>query len=61
MQAAAAEAGGAIRLTLAEAAAGPVTVSLGEGRSGAGAAVPTGSSGWQLPMQPFVGVPVAVR
>jgi hypothetical protein len=54
------EAGGVVRLTLAEAPAGPVTVSLGQGRSGAGAAVPVDPSGWRLPMEPFVLRPVSV-
>jgi hypothetical protein len=52
--------GRVVRLTLAGDAAGPFTVSLGAGRSAAGAAVPTGSSAWRLPMVPFVGLPVPV-
>jgi len=53
------EAGGSVRLVLAAPPAGPLTVSLGEGRSGAGAAVPTDASAWRLPMLPFIAQPVA--
>jgi hypothetical protein len=48
----------AIRLTLPSGAEGPYSVSLGEGRSAAGAAVPTDISIWRLPMLPFVARPV---
>jgi hypothetical protein len=51
--------GDTIRLVLGEPAEGALDVSLGEGRSGAGAAVPTDASDWHLPMLPFVGRPVA--
>jgi hypothetical protein len=54
------EAGGIVRLTLAEVPAEPLTVSLGSGRSGAGAAVPVDPSDWRLPMEPFVDWPVTV-
>jgi sialate O-acetylesterase len=50
--------GDTVRLLLGESAEGPVRVSLGEGRSGAGAAVPTDASAWRLPMLPFVDHPV---
>ena len=53
------EVGGLVRLVLAATPAGPLTVSLGEGRSAAGAAVPTDDSAWHLPMLPFVAEPVA--
>ena len=38
-----------VRLVLAVQPAGPLTVSLGQGRSGAGAPVPVESSEWHLP------------
>ena len=44
---------------LGEPAEGALDVSLGEGRSGAGAAVPTDTSDWRLPMLPFVERPVS--
>jgi hypothetical protein len=50
--------GDTIRLLLGEPAEGSITVSLGEGRSAAGAAVPTDTSAWHLPMLPFVQRPV---
>ena len=50
--------GDTVRLSLGESAEGPLTVSLGEGRSAAGAAVPTDTSTWHLPMLPFVNHPV---
>jgi Carbohydrate esterase, sialic acid-specific acetylesterase len=59
LESATAEAGGLVRLVLAAPPAGPLTVSLGEGRTGAGAAVPTDASAWRLPMLPFVAEPVA--
>jgi hypothetical protein len=59
LESATVEAGGAVRLVLAAPPVGPLTVSLGEGRSGAGAAVPTDASAWRLPMLPFVDQPVA--
>jgi hypothetical protein len=59
LESATVEAGGSVRLVLAARPAGLVTVSLGEGRSGAGAAVPTDASVWRLPMLPFVAQPVA--
>ena len=59
LESATVEAGGSVRLVLAAPPAGPLTVSLGEGRSGAGAAVPTDASAWRLPMLPFVAAPVA--
>jgi len=59
LESATVEAGGSVRLVLAAPPAGPLTVSLGEGRSGAGAAVPTDASAWRLPMLPFVAQPVA--
>jgi hypothetical protein len=40
-----------VTLTLAAPSAGPLTVSLGEGRAGAGAPVPVESSPWRLPAQ----------
>jgi hypothetical protein len=46
--------GVSVTLTLGEPPAGPCTVSLGAGRSGAGAHVPTDTSAWRLPMLPFV-------
>ena len=46
--------GDAVRLQLGEPAEGALDVSLGEGRSGAGADVPTDTSAWRLPMLPFV-------
>ena len=51
--------GDTVRLRLGESAEGAVDVSLGEGRSAAGAAVPTDTSAWRLPMLPFVGRPVS--
>lgn len=50
--------GDTVRLVLGEPAEGPLDVSLGEGRSAAGAAVPTDTSAWRLPMLPFVDRPV---
>lgn len=50
--------GDTIRLLLGEPAEGSLDVSLGEGRSAAGAAVPTDTSAWRLPMLPFVERPV---
>ena len=52
--------GRVIRLTLAGAATEPCTVSLGEGRSASGAAVPTDSSVWRLPVAPFIRLPALV-
>jgi hypothetical protein len=52
--------GRVIRLALVGAATEPCTVSLGEGRSAAGAAVPTDPSAWRLPMAPLVRLPVLV-
>jgi hypothetical protein len=52
--------GRVIRLTLDGDAVGPCTVSLGEGRTAAGAAVPTGPSASRLPMAPFIGLPAVV-
>ena len=52
--------GRVIRLTLVGDAVHPCTVSLGEGRTAAGAAVPTDASVWRLPLAPFVGLPVVV-
>jgi hypothetical protein len=46
--------GDTVRLVLGEPAEGSLEVSLGEGRSAAGAAVPTDTSVWRLPMLPFV-------
>ncbi len=46
--------GDSVRLLLGEPAEGPLEVSLGEGRSAAGAVVPTDTSAWRLPMLPFV-------
>lgn len=51
-------AGDTVRLLLGEPAEGTLEVSLGEGRSAAGAAVPTDTSVWRLPMLPFVERPV---
>ncbi len=59
LESATTEAGGLVRLVLAAPPAGPLTVSLGQGRSGAGAAVPRDASAWHLPMLPFVDEPVA--
>jgi len=59
LESATVEAGGSVRLVLAAPPAGSLTVSLGEGRSGAGAAVPTDASAWRLPMLPFIAQPVA--
>ena len=50
--------GDTVRLLLGESAVGTLDVSLGEGRSAAGAAVPTDTSVWRLPMLPFVERPV---
>jgi hypothetical protein len=50
--------GDTVRLLLGEPAQGPLEVSLGEGRSAAGAVVPTDTSAWRLPMLPFVDRPV---
>jgi hypothetical protein len=50
--------GDTVRLLLGEPAEGALDVSLGQGRSGAGAAVPTDTSAWRLPMLPFVQHPV---
>jgi hypothetical protein len=51
--------GDTVRLLLGESAEGPLEVSLGEGRSAAGAVVPTDTSAWHLPMLPFVKHPVS--
>jgi hypothetical protein len=51
--------GDTVRLLLGESAEGPLRVSLGQGRSAAGTAVPTDASAWRLPMLPFVRRPVA--
>jgi hypothetical protein len=51
--------GDTVRLVLGESPEGTLQVSLGEGRSAAGAAVPTDTSAWRLPMLPFVERPVA--
>jgi hypothetical protein len=48
-----------LRLQLAEAPDGAITVSLGEGHSGALNPVPKDSSRWRLPAELFVRVPVA--
>ena len=48
-----------VTLTLAAPPAGPLTVSLGEGRAGAGAPVPAESSPWRLPAQTALRLPVA--
>ncbi|NLE22497.1 MAG: sialate O-acetylesterase [Actinobacteria bacterium] len=59
VEAAAVEAaGGVVRLTLGAQPTGEVRVSLGEGRSGAGASVPVEPSAWRLPMEPFADRPV---
>ena len=50
--------GDTVRLVLGESSEGTLDVSLGEGRTGAGAAVPTDTSAWRLPMLPFVAQPV---
>ena len=50
--------GDTVRLLLGESAEGSLAVSLGEGRSAAGAAVPTDTSTWHLPMLLFVKHPV---
>ena len=50
--------GDTVRLLLGASAEGSLEVSLGEGRSAAGAAVPTDTSAWRLPMLPFVEHPV---
>jgi hypothetical protein len=50
--------GKTVRLLLGESVEGSPSVSLGQGRSGAGAPVPTDTSAWRLPMLPFVNVPV---
>ncbi|MGO8684193.1 MAG: sialate O-acetylesterase [Thermoleophilia bacterium] len=47
-----------VTLELAQPASGPLTVSLGSGRSAAGAIVPTDSSPAHLPAWPFVNAPV---
>jgi hypothetical protein len=52
--------GRTVHLVLAEQPQNPLQVSFGEGRSGAGAAVPTDASSWCLPMLPFVDHPVVV-
>ena len=51
--------GDTVHLLLGESVWGPLSVSLGQGRSAAGTAVPTDASAWRLPMLPFVGHPVA--
>ena len=51
--------GDTVRLQLGEPVEGLLAVSLGEGRSAAGAVVPTDTSDWRLPMLPFVGYAVA--
>jgi hypothetical protein len=43
-----------LRINLASAASGPITVSLGQGRTGTGATVPTDSSAYNLPAEIFV-------
>ncbi len=48
-----------VRLELAAPVAAPLTVSLGSGRSGAGAGVPVESSAWRLPALTFLDVRVA--
>ena len=50
--------GDTVHLVLGEAVEGVLEVSLGAGRSAAGAAVPTDTSAWRLPMLPFVRRPV---
>ena len=57
IESASVDAGGVVRLRLVETPASPPTVSLGSGRSGAGAPVPVESSAWRLPMLPFVAQP----
>jgi hypothetical protein len=52
--------GDTVRLLLGEPVGGTVDVSLGEGRSAAGAPVPTDVSAWRLPMLPFVEQPVSI-
>ena len=47
-----------VTLTLAARLNGPLTVSLGEGRAGAGASVPVESSPWRLPAQTALHMPV---
>ena len=47
--------GDTVRLQLGEPVAGSLEVSLGEGRSAAGAVVSTDTSAWRLPMLPFRG------
>jgi len=49
-----------VLLTLAAPAEGPLTVSLGSGRTAAGAAVPVEDSSWLLPCLMFVRWPVAL-
>jgi sialate O-acetylesterase len=49
----------AVTLTLVEPASGPLTVTLGSGRTAAGSPVPAESSAWRLPMLMFVERPVA--
>ena len=47
-----------VTLTLAAPPAGPLRVSLGQGRAGAGAPVPVESSPWRLPAQTALRLPV---
>jgi hypothetical protein len=49
-----------VELTLAEEPGGPLTVTLGSGRTAAGSPVPVESSIWRLPMAVFIDEPVAV-
>ena len=60
IESASVDAGGVVRLRLAETPASPPAVSLGSGRSGAGAPVPVESSAWRLPMLPFVAQPAVL-
>ena len=50
-----------VTLTLAKAVRAPLTVSLGGGRTAAGAAVPVESSDWRLPTLMFLRAPVTTR
>jgi hypothetical protein len=47
-------------ITLGAAVEGQLTVSLGDGRTSAGARVPTGTSSWRLPALLFIGHPVTL-
>jgi len=48
-----------VRIVLAAPVEGPLTLSLGRGRSGAGALVPAQDSAWRLPAQTALHLPVA--